>query len=51
LLTTFVPRIPPKLALFSGHDTTLMPILATLGGDVWAGAEWAPYASMILIEL
>ncbi|KAL7504009.1 hypothetical protein ACHAXN_001730 [Cyclotella atomus] len=49
--TTFVPRTPPKLALFSGHDTTLMPILATLGQDVWAGTEWAPYASMILIEI
>ena len=42
---------PPKLALFSGHDTTLMPILATLGPDVWSGTEWAPYASMILIEI
>lgn len=42
---------PPKLALFSGHDTTLMPILATLGGDVWSGTDWAPYASMIQIEV
>lgn len=42
---------PPKLALFSGHDTTLMPILATLGENVWSGTEWAPYASMILIEI
>jgi len=42
---------PPKLALFSGHDTTLMPILATLGEKVWSGTEWAPYASMILIEI
>jgi hypothetical protein len=25
---------PPKLGLFSGHDTTLMPILATLGDRV-----------------
>ena len=41
----------PKLALFSGHDTTLMPILATLGDDVWDGTEWAPYASMIQIEI
>jgi len=41
----------PKLALFSGHDTTLMPILATLGQDVWSGFEWAPYASMFLIEV
>ena len=42
---------PPKLALFSGHDTTLMPLLATLGERVWPGTEWAPYASMILIEI
>ena len=42
---------PPKLALFSGHDTTLMPILATLGDNVWEGTEWAPYASMIQIEV
>jgi hypothetical protein len=48
---TFVQKTPPKLALFSGHDTTLMPILATLGQDVWSGLEWAPYASMILIEV
>lgn len=48
---TFPEETPPKLALFSGHDTTLMPILATLGQDVWSGTEWAPYASMILIEI
>jgi len=42
---------PPKLALFSGHDTTLMPILATMGDKVWSGTEWAPYASMIIIEV
>jgi len=42
---------PPKLALFSGHDTTLMPLLATLGGEVWDGTEWAPCASMIQIEI
>eukprot|EP00956_Cyclotella_meneghiniana_P011681 scaffold16436_cov47-Cyclotella_meneghiniana.AAC.1 len=48
---TFAEETPPKLALFSGHDTTLMPILATLGQDVWSGTEWAPYASMILIEI
>jgi ubiquitin-like domain-containing CTD phosphatase 1 len=42
---------PPKLALFSGHDTTLMPLLATLGARVWSGTEWAPYASMVMIEI
>ncbi len=41
----------PKLALFSAHDTTILPILATLGQDVWDGEEWAPYASMIVVEL
>jgi hypothetical protein len=41
---------PPKLALFSGHDTTLMPILSTLGDKVWSG-EWSPYASMLQIEI
>ncbi|KAL7441335.1 hypothetical protein ACHAXH_005793 [Discostella pseudostelligera] len=42
---------PPKLALFSGHDTTLMPLLATLGDEVWSGTEWASYASMVIIEI
>lgn len=45
------PPPPPKLALFSGHDTTLMPILATLGDNVWSGAEWSPYASMLQFEI
>ena len=44
-------RIIPKLALFSGHDTTIMPLLATLGPDLWGDKDWAPYASMVLIEV
>ena len=39
-----------KFALYSGHDTTIMPILVSLGPDVW-DHKWAPYASMIVIEL
>jgi hypothetical protein len=39
-----------KLALYAGHDTTLMPLLASLGPRVWNG-EWPPYASMMIIEL
>jgi len=35
------------LSVYSGHDTTVMPVLAALG--VWDGA-WAPYASMIVVE-
>lgn len=33
--------------LFSGHDTTIMPVLAAL--KIWDGV-WAPYASLIVIE-
>jgi hypothetical protein len=43
-------RSPPKLAVYSGHDTTLMPMLASLGSAVYDG-EWAPYASMMTIEV
>lgn len=40
-----------KLALYSGHDTTLIPLLASLGERVWDGSEWIPYASMLIIEI
>ena len=43
--------LKPKLALFSGHDTTLIPLLASLGSRVWDGTEWIPYASMMVIEI
>jgi len=41
----------PKLALFAGHDTTLMPLLASLGPNLWNNTDWPPYASMLLIEI
>lgn len=41
----------PKLALFSGHDTTIMSLLASLGEQLWDGSTWTPYASMFIIEL
>jgi ubiquitin-like domain-containing CTD phosphatase 1 len=41
----------PTLALFSAHDTTILSILATLGENVWDGQTWAPYASMIVMEI
>eukprot|EP00560_Eucampia_antarctica_P008333 CAMPEP_0197826666 /NCGR_PEP_ID=MMETSP1437-20131217/3591_1 /TAXON_ID=49252 ORGANISM="Eucampia antarctica, Strain CCMP1452" /NCGR_SAMPLE_ID=MMETSP1437 /ASSEMBLY_ACC=CAM_ASM_001096 /LENGTH=611 /DNA_ID=CAMNT_0043427195 /DNA_START=140 /DNA_END=1975 /DNA_ORIENTATION=- len=41
----------PKLALFSGHDTTIMPILASLGKKLWNGIDLIPYASMLMIEI
>ena len=39
-----------KFVLFSGHDTTLMPILAGLMGSNWDG-KWVSYASMVSIEI
>jgi ubiquitin-like domain-containing CTD phosphatase 1 len=45
------PLDAPLLSLFSAHDTTILPILATLGENVWDGETWAPYASMIVIEV
>lgn len=39
-----------KLALFAGHDTTLMPFLAAVLGDAW-DRKWSPYASMITMEI
>jgi len=42
---------PPKLAIFSAHDLSILPLLATLGKEVWDGEEWAPYASLMVIEL
>ena len=43
--------LPPKLALFSGHDTTLIPLLASLGPKLWNDKDWPPYASMMIIEV
>jgi hypothetical protein len=41
---------PPKLALFMGHDTTILPLLISLSPDLWDG-KWAPYAAMMIIEV
>ena len=37
-----------KLYCYSGHDTTVMPLLATLGQDV---TTWPPYVSNVVFEL
>ncbi|KAH0482385.1 MAG: hypothetical protein KVP17_001958 [Porospora cf. gigantea B] len=39
---------PHRFFLYSGHDTTIMPLLAALG--VWSPAEWPPYASIATLE-
>jgi ubiquitin-like domain-containing CTD phosphatase 1 len=41
---------PPKLALFMGHDTTILPLLISLSSNLWDG-KWAPYAAMMNIEV
>jgi len=37
-----------KFLLYSGHDDTLIALLASL--EIWDGA-WPPYASMFVIEV
>ncbi|KNE54896.1 hypothetical protein AMAG_00841 [Allomyces macrogynus ATCC 38327] len=39
---------PPRFALYSGHDTTLVPLMAALG--VW-DHTWPPFASHLTLEL
>ncbi|KAF0697413.1 Aste57867_11893 [Aphanomyces stellatus] len=40
----------PKLFVTIGHDSTIMPMLATLLGDSWDGA-WTTYAGALVLEL
>jgi len=42
---------PPKLALFSAHDSTLHMLLSSLGEKIFGGEDWAPFASYLVIEL
>ena len=37
-----------QMYMYSGHDTTVMPLLATLGQDV---STWPPYVSNVIFEL
>ena len=41
----------PRMTLYSGHDDTIMPLLATLGPWFQKNMIWAPYASMFIIEI
>ena len=38
----------PKMLLYAGHDTTIMPILTSLGYDM---RDWPPYLSNVIFEL
>lgn len=39
----------PKFVLYSGHDSTLTPLMLNLG--VHSHEEWSPYASRVIFEL
>jgi hypothetical protein len=39
-----------KFALWSAHDTSIMPFLAALLGDSW-DRKWARYAALVSIEI
>ncbi|ETV72467.1 hypothetical protein, variant 1 [Aphanomyces astaci] len=39
-----------RFALYSGHDDTVMPLLAALGGSQWL-QDWPPYAAYLSFEL
>lgn len=50
----------PRLALFSAHDTTVLPLLLALQGDATGGGgdnlrqpelAWPPFASAVAVEL
>jgi hypothetical protein len=43
--------VAPRLAVFSGHDTTITPLLASLGPKLWNDTFRPPYASMFIIEV
>jgi hypothetical protein len=47
-LGSYLNKTTTKMSIFSGHDTTIMPVLQALGA--WDG-QWAAYASRIAIEL
>ena len=52
LLETMLRRMEEadntSLHLYSGHDSSLMPLLAALGHQV---ADWPPYLSNLVLEL
>lgn len=40
-----------KMALYSGHDSTLAPLMASLGRQMWNDTNFPYYASMMVIEV
>lgn len=42
------PLAPPRMVIFSGHDSTLSPLLSALGKP---GGSWPPFTSSLVFEL
>mmetsp|Transcript_19167 Transcript_19167/g.35778 ORF Transcript_19167/g.35778 Transcript_19167/m.35778 type:complete len:94 (+) Transcript_19167:891-1172(+) len=40
-----------KFALYSGHDSTIAPLMASLSPNLWNDTDFPWYASMMLIEV
>lgn len=40
-----------RMALYSGHDSTLAPLMASLGQHMWNDTDFPSYASMMIIEV
>lgn len=40
-----------KMSLYSGHDSTIIPLMASLGGKMWNNTDFPYYASMMIIEV
>ncbi|KAI9223923.1 histidine phosphatase superfamily [Blastocladiella britannica] len=49
-MADFKADVPPKMAVYAGHDTTIVPLLAAL--DLWQGEnkQWPYFASHIAFE-
>ena len=40
-----------KFALYSGHDSTVLPLMASLGAKIWNATNFPAFASMMLLEV
>ncbi|MGK3752007.1 MAG: hypothetical protein ACI8RD_004311 [Bacillariaceae sp.] len=40
-----------KFALYSGHDSTIAPLMASLSPKIWNNTNFPWYASMMIIEV
>ena len=40
-----------KFALYSGHDSTIAPLMASLSPNIWNNTNFPWYASMMIIEV